>query len=251
MFLHQLGSIPNRKVILQWFLMTFSAGCINAGGFMATGRFVSHVTGFATLFGVDLVNGQMAAAIGILSVPFFFLLGAFLAGWLIDRRVFLNKKPHVDWVMALCGLCLVLSAIDGVMRRYGTSSGNMLDVQHAYNLLVLLCLACGLQNAALTSSTGSSVRTTHLTGLTTDLGLGLARVLSLPRGSQEMKSESTSNVLRSGSIASFILGSGIGAFSFLKWGDLGFLLPAGISFYAAWHGRHFKARAHRINPATP
>jgi uncharacterized membrane protein YoaK (UPF0700 family) len=81
-------------VALHWFLLSFSGGCINAGGFLATGRFVSHVTGFATLFGVDIVNGQVEAAMGILSVPVFFLLGAFVAGLMIDRPIYLGRKPH-------------------------------------------------------------------------------------------------------------------------------------------------------------
>src|SRR4051812_35147259 len=99
MFSHRLDETPSNVVVLHWFLLSFNAGCINAGGFMATGRFVSHVTGFATLFGVDLVNQQLEGAMGILSVPIFFLLGAFLAGLLIDRPILRKKKPHFDYVM--------------------------------------------------------------------------------------------------------------------------------------------------------
>ncbi len=102
MFAHRFDQNADLSVVVHWFLLSLSGGFINAGGFLATGRFVSHVTGFATLFGVDLSKSQFEAAIGILSVPFFFLLGAFLAGLLIDRPIHAGRKPHLIglWVSA-------------------------------------------------------------------------------------------------------------------------------------------------------
>ncbi len=58
MFNHRMDQLPSNWVLFHWFLLSFNAGCINAGGFLATGRFVSHVTGFATFFGVDLANRE-------------------------------------------------------------------------------------------------------------------------------------------------------------------------------------------------
>ena len=101
MFSHHFDQTPGAKVALHWFMLSFSGGCINAGGFLATGKFVSHVTGFATLFGVDVIHNQIHAAMGILSVPLFFLMGAFIAGLLIDRSIHQGKNPHFDWVMGL------------------------------------------------------------------------------------------------------------------------------------------------------
>lgn len=92
MFKHQLEEQANKTVIAHWFMMSFSAGCINAGGFLATGRFVSHVTGFATLFGIETEKRAVDSAFGILSVPIYFLLGAFLAGMLIDRPIYRKQK---------------------------------------------------------------------------------------------------------------------------------------------------------------
>lgn len=71
MFKHRADESAGNLVVLHWSLLSFNGGCINAGGFLATGRFVSHVTGFATLFGVDMANSQIDAALGILSVPIF------------------------------------------------------------------------------------------------------------------------------------------------------------------------------------
>lgn len=243
MFQHRLDQTPSRQVVLHWYLLSFNGGFINAGGFLATGRFVSHVTGFATLFGVDITNGNHEAAIGILSVPFFFLLGAFFAGMMIDRPIHRKNKPHFDYVMGLSALCLFLSAAGGELTHFG-SFGESFHLKQVYVLLVLLCLACGLQNGAITSSSGASIRTTHMTGLTTDLGLGFARLLTYSRHHHSFKKEFRANQLRLFSIISFAVGSAVGAWFFLKLGYRGFVIPGFVASYAAWHGRRAKIAAH-------
>ncbi len=242
MFAHKFDEVPKNSVVLHWFMLSFSGGCINAGGFAATGKFVSHVTGFATLFGVDIVNRQFEAAIGILSVPIFFLLGAFVAGLLIDRPIYMGKRPHFDWVMGLSAFCLFLAAF-GDTLQFG-SFGQAVRLEQNYFFLALLCLASGLQNAAITSSSGKSVRTTHLTGLTTDLGLGLARLVTFDSKKANYRKEIRANELRFGSILSFVVGSAVGGFIFFNFGYTGFILPGVISVYAAWHGRKAKISSH-------
>jgi uncharacterized membrane protein YoaK (UPF0700 family) len=243
MFKHHFDETPDKNVVLHWFMLSFNGGCINAGGFLATGKFVSHVTGFATLFGVEMMNQQLKVAAGILSVPLFFLLGAFLAGLLIDRPIHLGKKPHFDWVMGLSAFCLFLATGGGEMLQFG-NFGRMIGLKESYFLLILLCLASGLQNGAITSSSGRSVRTTHLTGLTTDLGLGLARIFTLDLKSNRLEKEVRANYLRIGSILAFVFGSAIGAWFFVHLGYKGFLIPGIISAYASWHGRKAKISPH-------
>lgn len=234
MYRHKLDEAPSDIVVLHWFLLSFNGGAINAGGFLATGRFVSHVTGFATLFGVDLMSSQVEAAIGILTVPLFFLAGAFFAGLLIDRPLHLGRRPHYDWVMGLCAACLFLTGF-GEYLGFG-KFGDLLDLRSSYLFLALLCMASGLQNATITSSSRGSVRTTHMTGHTTDLGLGLARLTMWDAHKEKYKKERRAIQLRIGSILSFVLGSAVGAFVFLKLGFPGFALPGLIAAYAAWRG---------------
>lgn len=238
MFRHTFDQNADNRVVAHWFLLSFNGGCINAGGFLATGRFVSHVTGFATLFGVDIATYQIQAALGILSVPIFFLLGAFAAGLLIDRPVSNGYKPHFDWVMGISALCLFSAAIGGELLQFGGFGDK--GLKQNYVLMGLLCLASGLQNGAITASSGRSVRTTHLTGLTTDLGLGLARILVFGARNPDLQKEIRANYLRFGSIASFIVGSAIGAWVFVQYGYLGFILSGIMASYAAWHGRRAK-----------
>jgi uncharacterized membrane protein YoaK (UPF0700 family) len=236
MFKHRFDQNVDNSVVMHWLLLSMSGGFINAGGFLATGRFVSHVTGFATLFGVDLSNSQVEAAFGILSVPVFFLIGAFIAGLLIDRPIHKGERPRFDWVMGISTVALLLAATGGELLQFG-EFGKSIKLEKSYVLLVLLCLASGLQNAAITSSSSKSVRATHLTGLTTDLGLGLARIFAFQLKQRPLQIEVRANFLRVGSIAAFIAGSALGAWVFLKLGFIGFVFPAVISAYAAWQSR--------------
>lgn len=250
MFTHRIDHPSDRKASFNWLLLGFNGGFINAGGFIVTGRFVTHVTGFATLFGVDFVKKSWHEALGILSVPLFFLAGSFVAGLLIDRRAFKGQAPHYDWVMGLCSLSLLVAAFAGFFTLF-VPFGADLSVKELYLVLASLCFASGLQNAALTSSSGSSVRTTHLTGVTTDLGLGLARLLSLSRKDARAKVERHANRLRAGTIVSFVIGSGAGAYVFFHTRYLGFLIPAVIAAAAAWQGKRTRMPAHRVDKVMP
>ena len=248
MFDHRLDTSPGFRVFSHWFLLSFNAGCINSGGILAGGRFVSHVTGFATLFGVHAAHGEWEAAFGILSVPLSFLAGATISGMLIDRQIHLHRKPHYDYVMLMSAVCLGLSALAGGMETL-PAFGQDFHLKQTYILLVLLCLACGLQNAAISTSSGKSVRTTHLTGITTDLGLGIARRITLKRNPVLLKREQEANIFRIGTIISFALGSAVSALLFLRFKYYGFLLPCAIALYAALHGRHVKLTHDRFRRA--
>ena len=72
--------------------MAFQAGVINIGAFMACHRFVSHITGFATYFGYELVSGDGFAAAGMLVVPIFFVFGCMISGELVDIRLKLHRR---------------------------------------------------------------------------------------------------------------------------------------------------------------
>ncbi|MBX7148824.1 DUF1275 domain-containing protein [bacterium] len=236
MFKHDLKSNQYKKVYFNASLLSILAGCVNAGGFMASGRFVTHVTGFATWFGMDLIQNKWLAAFGTLSVPLFFLLGTMLSAFLVDRRILMGKKPAYTLVMVLITLCLLTVAIEGYFNFFGIFGGEVNIKQH-YVLLILLCGASGLQNAAITTFYGAQVRTTHLTGITTDLGIGLVRLFSPQPDIEKHQGEIRANILRLLVIVSFVMGSIAGAYLFLKLQYLGFLIPALLSAYAAFESK--------------
>ncbi len=218
--------------IAIWFSMAFQAGMINSGGFLSCHRFVTHTTGFATHFGTELAMGKTFSAFGMLSVPFFFLFGSMVSAFFVDRRYIRGQRPLYHWMFALISVFMLLISILGEANFFGTFGDNMLLTKD-YFLLVLLCMSSGIQNAAITSASGSVVRTTHLTGITTDLGIGLVRAMSLGYSDKVQASESKSNWMRAGIIISFIFGSTISALIYLRINYLGFIGPAIISFVLA------------------
>lgn len=231
MFKHRFSEPVSLKTYIDWFLLSFTAGAVNAGGFLACQRFVSHVTGFATLAGVDAAAGDWKGAIGILTVPVYFLFGVMASALLIDRRIHEGQRPRYALVMGAVSVLLLLAGIGGFVGWFSTW-GTPIILRQDYFFLALLCAASGLQNAALTSASGATIRTTHLTGITTDLGIGLVRAASCARDSVQWAQEMKANWLRVGTVTSFMVGSGIGGFIFLKVHYLGFLLPSAIAAYA-------------------
>ncbi|MGZ3769954.1 MAG: YoaK family protein [Bdellovibrio sp.] len=230
--------------ITIWMLMAFQAGILNIGGFMACHRFVSHVTGFATFFGFELTQSEPQRAFGMLIVPLFFLVGVMVSGQLVDLRLKLHKKPKyyiVFGIIFALTLIIALGALTGFFGEFGEP----LEKTRDYNLLMLLCLTCGIQNGTITTVSRSVIRTTHLTGITTDLGLGIVRIFNQDKLSGDIANEKKATLMRLGIIFFFGSGSILGGFVFDKFGHGGFLIPVVTSgflfttmfFYQVWQPR--------------
>jgi uncharacterized membrane protein YoaK (UPF0700 family) len=241
MFSHKFHEKVDFKTYFDWFLLSFLAGNINAGGWLSCQRFVSHVTGFATLSGIFFEEGNWIEFWGTISIPLFFLLGVFISGYLTEKK--LADKIHGQRyapVMGISAILLLIVAICGRMEFFGTF-GEVAKIRNDFFLMALLCMACGLQNAAITSASGATIRTTHLTGLTTDLGLGIIRAEVHHLSPEQRILERRANYLRLGTILSFTLGSVMAAFIYVRFKYDGFFLPSALSFYAffsAHYGKH-------------
>jgi len=157
-----------------WTILSFQAGFINSFGFLACGRFVSHVTGFGTQVGLALGEGNWAFALEMFGTPFFFILGAFVAGIYTSARHCRNLAPHYSRVSGLLPAILLVLMFFGVRGQFGPFGEELLYF-HDFVLLFSLSFACGLQNACFSNLTGGLIRTTHLTGLSTDLGVELSK----------------------------------------------------------------------------
>lgn len=208
--------------------MAFQAGLLNIGGFMACHRFVSHVTGFATFFGYELNQPDSSHAVGMLVVPLFFLLGAMVSGFLVDIRLKMHKRPKYYLSFGFIFILLLFVYIGGVTGQFGTF-GEPLHETSDYLLLIMLCFICGIQNGSITSVSKSVIRTTHLTGITTDLGIGLARLLSAKKLDEPMENEKKATMMRLGIIFFFGLGSVFGGLVFSRLAYTGFLIPVATS----------------------
>lgn len=139
-------------------------------------------------------------------------------------------------VMGVVAFLLGIVAVGGLFNFFG-EFGSQAVFKNDFILLACLCGACGLQNGAITTASGFTIRTTHLTGLTTDLGLGIVRAEFKSQSDEQKKAERKSNMIRVGTIFSFTLGSAIGAYVFIKLHYVGFFFPMIIAIYFAYTAR--------------
>ena len=237
MFEHKLSEQVSHKTYFDWFLLSFLAGNINAGGYLACSRFVSHVTGFATLSGISLEQGSWIEALGSLAIPLFFLIGVMVSGYLTEKKY--AHKVHGQRyapVMGLVALLLAFVAVGGSLGLFG-QFGDVANMKHDFFLLACLCGACGLQNAAISSASGATVRTTHLTGITTDLGLGIVRAEIHNLSEAQRSTERRANWLRVATIGAFTLGSFVAAFIYSRFKYQGFFFPMLIAIYIGYVAR--------------
>jgi uncharacterized membrane protein YoaK (UPF0700 family) len=213
-----------------WFLLAFQGGSLNTGGYLAAHRFVSHLTGFATLAGVAGANFDWKTMFGMILVPCCFLVGVMISAWNVERQRIKNLSPRYSLIFSIIILSISFIAITGSAGYLG-KFGEPLNLNRDYLLLFLLAFTCGLQNAVISSASGMVVRTTHLTGLTTDFGIGLVRIWSNRKNLNKL--EVFAAWCRFGIYVSFILGSLVSAMLFLKFEFFGFYLPVCTSIFVA------------------
>jgi uncharacterized membrane protein YoaK (UPF0700 family) len=224
-----------------WFLLALQAGMVNIAGLMTAHRFVSHVTGFAGQFSLHLFHQEYKMALFALLVPLFFLFGAMTSGYYTERLRLLNKEPKYQEIALLIAFVYILVAVLGDWHFLGNFQRNQEDF-HDFIILSLLSFNCGSQNALFTNYSYSIVRTTHLTGLTTDLGVGLIKQYCAG-----VASERKFNRLRTELIFSFLTGSVLGAFLFADLMYKGFYVCFAISFFVAMRLKFTrKAMSHQV-----
>jgi len=197
---------------LAWSL-AFVAGAINAGGFLAVGTYTSHVTGSLSRAADELVLGRSRAALAALAMVAFFLAGAFTTGLFVQLGTRLRLRGRY-------ALALVFEA--GLLCLFGLSGTTL--AQHVELLVpatvVLLCFLMGMHNAVVTHISSAVVRTTHMTGIVTDLGLELARltVRHEPTGGSAEPARRAQLSLHALVLLSFFLGGITGALGFARLG---------------------------------
>jgi len=213
-----------------WFLLAFQGGVLNVGGYLSVHRFVSHVTGFATLAGIYGAKQHLSEMFSTLLVPVFFVFGAMISAWFVERQRIREKSPRYSVVFSIIILNLIFIAMYGSAGFFGEFC-EPFNFGRDMFLLFLLCFTCGLQNAVISSASGAVIRTTHLTGPTTDFGIGLIRIWTTRKNIN--KQELFATWCRLGIFISFVFGSLIGAAVFLQLQFNGFYLPVLLSLFVA------------------
>lgn len=192
--------------IALWSLLSFQAGYLNAFGFLACGRYISHVTGFGTQIGVAMANHNLAFAIELLGIPLTFILGSFTGGILTSAKIERGLKPRFDIVTALIPVLIFALLLFGESNLFGVF-GEPLVFARDFLLLFMLSFACGMQNGCFAVLTKGQIRTTHLTGISTDMGTDLARMWFGNLKGKELELTRRTNYSRVVTFLSFTVGS--------------------------------------------
>lgn len=149
--------------------LAFVAGAVNAGGFLAIKQYTSHMTGIVSSVADSLVLGNALMVFAGLGALFSFLLGAATTAILINWAR--HRKMHSEYALSLALEALLL-LVFGVL---GANLNSFIVVFFPATVAVL-CYIMGLQNAIVTKISHAEIRTTHVTGLVTDIGIELGKL---------------------------------------------------------------------------
>ena len=190
-------------------LLACVAGMVNVVGYLSfEQQAVTHLTGTTTLLGEAVAKRDLHAISRLAGVALAFMAGAALSGMIVqDSTLKLGRRYGVALVLESL---LLFAAIPLFMQ--GRLAGPL-----------LAAMACGLQNAMATTYSGAVIRTSHLSGMFTDLGIGLGHAL---RGMPLQKRR----LLLCGLIISgFFTGAVLGALLFVRFGYAALAVPATIT----------------------
>jgi uncharacterized membrane protein YoaK (UPF0700 family) len=194
-------------------ILAFIAGFVNVIGLISfSHQTVSHLTGNTSLLAASLAALDYRAALQCAMVIASFFAGTIFSGFVIqDSALRLGHRYGITMLVESFFLCIAVP---------------LLKQESLYGIDCLAC-ACGLQNAMVTTYSGTVVRTTHVSGMFTDLGIFLGHALrGLPVDSKRIQ-------MCFLVIFGFFSGGVAGALLFRAFNCLALLIPAGFTASAS------------------
>jgi uncharacterized membrane protein YoaK (UPF0700 family) len=205
MFRHQGKSRTLKHNLRIATVLSFVAGIVNVSGFLSFRQFTTNVTGHFALFMNDVADFAFWKGTVYFLYIFSFLFGSFVSSFLIEKYKE-NKKLNIFIIPTIIESVILISI--GVVS-------NFIEIEYANLIVCLLLFAMGLQNSFVTKISHAVVRTTHLTGLFTDLGIDISQLFfsKLHPNKEELKANIK---LRIDIILSFFAGGLIGGLLYSK-----------------------------------
>ncbi|MCB0648405.1 MAG: DUF1275 domain-containing protein [Saprospiraceae bacterium] len=147
-------------------LLSFVAGFVNVAGYFAVQRLTTNVTGHFAFFMDEVFKLNFWQGFVYFLYIFFFFLGSFTSNLLIES---ISRKDdrHIFVAPVL---------FESLILLFVALTGRDLVANNPNTIAFCLLFAMGLQNSLVTTISNSIVRTTHLTGLFTDLGIELSQL---------------------------------------------------------------------------
>jgi uncharacterized membrane protein YoaK (UPF0700 family) len=199
------------------YLLTFTAGAVNAGGFLAVQQYTSHMSGIVSMMADHMALGGVVVVLQGVAALLSFLAGAASSAFLIN----FGRRSHLASEYALP---LLLEAV--LLLLFGLLGANLETLRWFYvpGTVMLLCYIMGLQNAMITKVSRSEIRTTHVTGMVTDIGIELGKLFywnvakSDAQTTPHVLADRGKLIVLSLMVSLFFVGGVTGAYSFYHFG---------------------------------
>lgn len=152
-------------------LLAFVAGAVNAGGFLVVHMYTSHMTGFVSMLADNVVLGNMALVLGATGALTAFVCGAACTAVMVNLARQHQLRSGFSLPLLLEAMLLLLFGL------VGATTLNRPTPFAVPLTVLLLAFLMGLQNALVSKVSSSQIRTTHMTGVITDLGIELGKLV--------------------------------------------------------------------------
>lgn len=193
-------------------LLSSMAGALNAVGFLIAGTFTANMTGNISASADHLANGALVMSLSFIGLVIAFVTGAAVAAFAI--QIGEARGARSVYALAIVGEAVVLLAL-GLGLIYSS------QILPETFLVIVLSFVMGLQNAVTTMISRARVRTTHVSGMATDIGIELAALT----GDSTTRSTALPKLkLHSLTLACFAIGGVGGALLFQTIGSWLFVL---------------------------
>lgn len=239
MLLHQGDTrSPTADRHLAWSLAAIAGG-LNAAGFYAVGLYSSNMTGNVSALADHVALGDFGPGLLFLAIVLTFICGAMVSTVLINA----GRRRALAGIYAFSILteAVLLAALAGVDLWFGAGRGALL----VFGLSFLM----GLQNAVVTRLSNARVRTTHVTGMVTDIGIELGNLAdnAWHRGKQHISDFNREKlVLHGQTVLSFLGGGVLGVLGYRAMGGWLLFIGAGLLLALAMPAL-FATRRHAVS----
>lgn len=209
-------------------MLALSAGLINAVAFSGfSHNAVTHVTGTVTKSAIALASGDFTAYFLSTGLIMAFGAGAMISGMIIGNEHLRLGRRY--------GLALILESgllmLSYYLFIHGIREGEL-----------FASAACGLQNAMVATYSGNAIRTTHMTGVVSDLGSIVGNFLAGRRV------DNRQFLLLTTVFVNFYIGGTLGTYLFQTFAFGAILAPAaltlvtGIAYFVYRVHKHVRTR---------
>ncbi|MGB8356859.1 MAG: YoaK family protein, partial [Chthoniobacteraceae bacterium] len=195
-------------------VLAFVAGIVNVVGLLGyKHQAITHLTGTTSLLAAALASRDFSQSLHFGAIIGAFVLGTMISGFVIqDSPLKLGRRYGVALLLESFLLCIAVP---------------LLDRNNAWGLYSAAC-ACGLQNARMSTYSGTVVRTTHVSGMITDLGIFLGHAIrGIPVDARRLR-------LCIIVISGFLCGGIVGTLAFHRLGYSALFIPGAITAITAF-----------------